>query len=357
VDSEKFDKVVLDLLYDELDELTRASAVRHMDHSGRAKALYSELRATREVGELPLVEPPPDLARRILEAEEQVRKGRPLRQRIGAVVSIVAGYAMRPQLAMAALLLLMLGSSLLLLRVKPGEPNSLLVTERGVPESDRESVAIPVQRAPEPAAAPEESPARASRRAEPPRDQEPPPRKKELDTSGAGRGPATGAFTDPLEEGSGSLGTRARAPMPPGTKASAAMDVAENPIGLGARDDDAVREELKAGGCAGDLAHHLAIAENPPSREAGQDATWAVAQCNEKLGRFGLAREGYRSLLGAPAYSDRARAALDALPEPVAASRPAPTPPAAAAPSAPAGTGDKAGAKTGEPPKAPATEP
>src|SRR6185436_12660293 len=89
-----------------------------------------------------LVDVPPDLERKILEAEARVRAGRPLSQRIGMLVSIVAGYAMRPQLAMAALLLLMLGSSLLFLRVKPGEPNSVQITERGVPESDREQFTV-----------------------------------------------------------------------------------------------------------------------------------------------------------------------------------------------------------------------
>src|SRR3954471_24324621 len=98
VDAEKFDKVVLDLLYDELDELTRASALRHVEQSGRAKALYTELRATREVGSLPLVEPPDDLEERILPAEKLARAERPLGQRLGTFVSIAASYAMRPQL-------------------------------------------------------------------------------------------------------------------------------------------------------------------------------------------------------------------------------------------------------------------
>jgi hypothetical protein len=118
LDSEKFDKVVLDLLYDELDELTRAAALRHIESSARARHIYSELRATREVGAVPLVEPPPDLTDRILDAERVARADRSLRSRIGSAVSILAGYAMRPQLAMAALLMLMIGSSLIFLRAR-----------------------------------------------------------------------------------------------------------------------------------------------------------------------------------------------------------------------------------------------
>src|SRR3712207_8517931 len=41
-----------------------------------------------------------------------------------------------------SLLLLVIGSSLLLLRGRPGEQKNVLVTERGVPESESESVLV-----------------------------------------------------------------------------------------------------------------------------------------------------------------------------------------------------------------------
>src|SRR5687768_996022 len=99
MDCEKFDRVVLDLLYAELDELTAASAKRHTEHCTRCRGILSELRATREVGSLPLVDPPEGLELKILEAERQARRGLPARQRVGRVISLLAGYAMRPQLA------------------------------------------------------------------------------------------------------------------------------------------------------------------------------------------------------------------------------------------------------------------
>jgi hypothetical protein len=37
----------MDLLYDELDELTTAAARRHMEQSARAREIYSHLKATR----------------------------------------------------------------------------------------------------------------------------------------------------------------------------------------------------------------------------------------------------------------------------------------------------------------------
>ncbi|MCA9645803.1 MAG: hypothetical protein KC492_34165, partial [Myxococcales bacterium] len=142
MDCEKFDRIVLDLLYEELDELTQAAAKRHMDQCSRCRPIATELRATREVGVLPMVDPPDELEQRILAAERTARKTLPFGQRVGRAVSVLAGYAMRPQLAMAALLLLLIGSSLLLLRAKPGETENISVTERGVPETEGPGIAI-----------------------------------------------------------------------------------------------------------------------------------------------------------------------------------------------------------------------
>src|SRR3954467_8258336 len=143
MDCEKFDRIVLDLMYGELDELTEAAAKRHIEHCSRCKGVSSGLRATREVGALALVDPPPGLELGILEAERRLNAKLPLKKKLGRGVSILAVYAMRPQLAMAALLLLMIGSSLFFLRARPGARDSVLVTERGVPESEVDHVVIP----------------------------------------------------------------------------------------------------------------------------------------------------------------------------------------------------------------------
>ena len=141
MDCEKFDRVVLDLLYEELDELTAAAARRHMDHCARCGPIGAGLRATREIGVLPAVSPPPGLRERILDAERSARAELSVRQRLGRTISVLAGYAMRPQLAMAAVLILMVGMSLMLLQPRPGSRDSARVTERGVPEMDTEALA------------------------------------------------------------------------------------------------------------------------------------------------------------------------------------------------------------------------
>src|SRR5450432_2330158 len=113
-----------------------------MEHCARCRSIGAGLRATREVGMLPLVDAPEGLELRILEAERHATELLPLGKRLGRGLSLLAGYAMRPQLAMAALLMLMIGSSLLFLRAQPGDREHVLVTERGVPESDNDSVAV-----------------------------------------------------------------------------------------------------------------------------------------------------------------------------------------------------------------------
>lgn len=343
MDSEKFDKVVLDLLYDELDELTRASAIRHIEQSRRAKGLYSELRATREVGTLPLVEPPEDLERRILEAEANARAERPLRQRLGTLVSIAASYAMRPQLGMAALLMLMLGSSLLLLRGKPGETSNVLITERGVQESEHETVTVvPVTpAAPEAKATAPSEGQRGTRMAapEPSRADGVPSEQKKKSAATTARSKTSLGYDD-----SAGAGSFAPAPLP-AAPAAAAPRAAEA-AGKGAAVDleaSARDEAAPSPGCAASLAHHEAVRANPPSPSEGYAATWEAAECYRELGSYAQARAAYQSLTLVPEYADRARRALSELPRPVA--------------DAPAATAtSRAAAKPAKKASAPATE-
>src|SRR5690606_7771141 len=82
-------------------------------------------------------------------AERQVHRGLPWKKRLARSVTIVGGYAMRPQLAMAALALLMIGTSLLFLRPKPGSHTSPVhVTQRGVPRAEPEQFVVPIEEAP-----------------------------------------------------------------------------------------------------------------------------------------------------------------------------------------------------------------
>jgi hypothetical protein len=131
MDCEKFENVMLDELYGELDELTSAAAKRHMAGCARCAALYSGLRATRRVAKLPVVEPPADLEARIFAATREAQKVVPLGGRVSRALSWAGSWAMRPQTAAAAVFMLMIGSSLFLVtnRRSASEPAAAVRVE------------------------------------------------------------------------------------------------------------------------------------------------------------------------------------------------------------------------------------
>lgn len=136
MDCEKFDTVTMDLLYGELDELSEAAALRHLHHCMRCRDIWGHLRTTRELAEIPLEEPPADLFENVIAAERKATKTLPVRERASRAISVLAEYAMRPQLAMAALLLLMIGSSLIFVRTGPADRGQVSVTELGTPTGE-----------------------------------------------------------------------------------------------------------------------------------------------------------------------------------------------------------------------------
>jgi hypothetical protein len=137
MDCEKFEETMLAELYDELDELTSAAAKRHVAGCARCAALIGGLRATRRVATVPLVEPPPDLELRILAATKNLHNVVPFKRRVGRAISWAGSWAMRPQTAMAAVFLVMVGSSLVFLRASRSKQElaaaPVTVMERGTP--------------------------------------------------------------------------------------------------------------------------------------------------------------------------------------------------------------------------------
>jgi hypothetical protein len=143
MDCEKFDEHVIDALYGELDELTAAALRRHVESCSRCAAIFANLKGAREGSTLPLEEPPDDLEDRILAAERAVVRSAPWPKKLMRAAAWAGSHAMRPQLAMAALFMFVIGSSLLLLRAKPGTFGPTSVSERGTPAAaeDRDTSA------------------------------------------------------------------------------------------------------------------------------------------------------------------------------------------------------------------------
>jgi len=306
MDCERFDRLVLDLLYEELDELTDASAKRHVEQCARCRGILAGLRATREVGSLPLVDPPAGLELAILDAERRARDELPLRQRLGRGVSVLAGYAMRPQLAMAALLLLAIGSSLMFFRARPGDRSSMSVTERGVPESDNDSVAV----------LPAASRGRADDAHGPPTVESTPEARKEQ-ALGARPAAAPAAELDQAESPGDSAFQAALAALRNGRYKEAREQFESVATRGGSEAPAAAFHAAEAArseqGCAEAARLFDQVPFQYPGTLAGYDATFQAAACYESLGDVEKARRNYQALLDEPNYGPRARSALDQL--------------------------------------------
>src|SRR3954470_17207616 len=136
MDCEKFEPLLLDELYEELDELTSAAVKRHVSGCARCSSVFAGMRGTRRLIGLPLQPVPVGLEDRILAAAREAQKVVPIQSRFQRSLSCVGRWAMRPQTAMAAVFLLMIGSSAFLLRAKRDatRSSSVSVTMEGTPE-------------------------------------------------------------------------------------------------------------------------------------------------------------------------------------------------------------------------------
>jgi TolA-binding protein len=357
MDCEKFDRIVLDLLYGELDELTEAAAKRHIEHCSRCKGVSSGLRATREVGALALVEPADSLELGILEAERRMTEKLPLGKRLGRAVSILAVYAMRPQLAMAALLLLMIGSSLFFLRARPSAQSSVLVTERGIPEMETEHVMIqpvPAPRelpvagtAPRPAGAKAEAVATRDRETEKPSEVSAAPTAAKADaTKGAASEGDALAAAEPTADSMDA----ATAAFQSGRYVEAQRRFEEIAARGGSEAPSAALQAVEAirrqGGCPAAAPRYQDVHVRYRDTSSGSEAAWQAGDCYRALGELSRARQSLEALLEVPEYRSRAQAALQELTareEQVASARKvkaavgaAPAAPPAATPTAPA---------------------
>jgi hypothetical protein len=374
VDCEKFDRIVLDLLYDELDELTSAAAKRHMEHCARCRGIGAGLRATREVGVLPFVEPPEGLELRILEAEQRATQLLPVGKRLGRGLSLLAGYAMRPQLAMAALLMLAIGSSLFFLRAQPGDREHVLVTERGVPESDNDPVSV-IQKAPEAARTPRPSPAAASPSPTAHADDGVARRERALDAKLEPRAATPAPFQEatpssPRASGADSLGAAADdKDLEGASQVTSDSDASYDAAMAAYRDGRYSEAQRRFGEIASQGGLHAANAalfevqalrmvSGCPSAaprfedvhahypgSVGNDAAWQAADCYRSLGEIARARQNYELLSADPSYKARAKEAIAELDQRVANQEAA----ARKAPAAAAAPAVKAAAKAAPP--------
>lgn len=302
MDCELFDKVVVDRIFGELEDLDSGAVQRHVAHCSRCRSIESALRATREVALLPTPELPEGFIDQVMALERSTRTRLPLQQRLGRTVSVLSGYAMRPQLTMGALLLLMIGSSLFLLRARPFDRELVHVTERGVPEGEIDAPA-PSRRV-ETWAAPSVLG---------------PPTKDTASSKSDPSLPATSASTQAADSGS-SLLAAARSAFRQGNYAEA-HELSERVIQLGGS-ETAQAALLSAtalardAGCAAALARFEALRSRHGRSAVGDEAAWNAAECHQSLGRFDRAKQLFEELRSSSTWGQRARERLRGDPKP-----------------------------------------
>ena len=142
-DCEKYEPLLLDELYEELDEVTSAAVKRHVSGCAHCGPILSGMKSTRRAvisAGLPMLELPAGLEDRILSSVKEAQKVVPIQSRAQRALSWAGSWAMRPQTAMAAVFLLMIGSSAFVLRARRGpgsgeQSAAVSVTEKGQPNA------------------------------------------------------------------------------------------------------------------------------------------------------------------------------------------------------------------------------
>ena len=310
MDCEHFDRVVLDWLYQELDDIETSASQRHLAHCNRCRNITSHLKASREVGLTPQEPVSDTLIGRVLEAEKAAHAALPLTKRLGRMVSVLAGWTMRPQLAMGALLLLMIGASLVFLRARPSERDLGSLTERGVPEqSPRSGVVLPGV------------PIDSTHRTEPIAESAQPVAAPTVETK-AQEGGAAGAQAKPVvltDVEAKERFEKAVANFRDGDYSDAKGEfeiLAQTTSSVAPHAAlFAARSTEQEQGCAVAIARYETISKSTATkmRTLSDEATWLGAECERRLKRWDSARSKYERLRSVPSYGARADQALRAL--------------------------------------------
>lgn len=377
MDCEKFEPLLLDELYEELDELTSAAVKRHVSGCARCTGILNGLRHTRErLDEWPPASVPEDLEAKILASVREAQKVVPLRGRAARALSLAGSWAMRPQTAMAAVFLLMIGSSAFLLRGnRAAEPSAAVsVTVAGEPASslaaaDHDSLddkaaaaahgaatAMPAPVAQAAPAAPMMANAERARTgteaADVPKPSAAKARATDVDVFGEGsnevamgraaKGEAIVADEAPAKAAAPAAEAKKSADAQDGMAAGMAAYRARNfadatrAFDAAASGGDAnaalwaAKSVRDGSGCAAAVTRFHAVATQAAGTWAGNEALLEEAKCQASLGQRDAARTTFTKLLGVPSHKERAQAALDEL-DAVAARKQATPPPAAAA--------------------------
>lgn len=280
---DEFDDLVLDVVYGDGDREARAAAEAHAASCERCGPLLARVADDRAQAALPYLDLPAGLEARVLERAfdgeqaDETPESSPWAW-LARWVSLAGGYAMRPQVAMAVLLMMMVGSSLLLLRARPAGPGAVKITQEGAPHSDE--AAPPPPAAARAAAAPSaEAPTEAAR--------EDAAYASAMDDYRAKRWPAAVRGFDIVASGGGANS------------------------GLAAL--YAARATRFASGCGAAIERFDAVASRYVGTPVAVEAMWDSAICYRELGNVDHARQLFTAMRRHASYAERAERELSTL--------------------------------------------
>ncbi|HXX69783.1 MAG TPA: hypothetical protein VEK07_21555 [Polyangiaceae bacterium] len=355
---EKFEAAMMEELFGDLDEVASRALRRHCSGCARCSATFERLRTTQALpSSRPLSEPPVTLQEPMLEAagpplraDGRSKRSPPsvaaLGRRFADIVSVAGNWAMRPETAMAALFLVMTGTSVLLLRGKSSRAPAnaaITVTEEGspAPSMSATSPQSPVEAPATTAAAPRASERYPGVASTVPPLHPPAPSddmrsltKAPASPPGSAARSAGSAHDVPIDalpaviSGSNAAASVASAAPVPSGEIATPYASALSAYQAGRFDDarrvfDAIasgdataelwaaRSVREERGCSAAIGRFDRVAQRATGTAPGWDALFEGARCRTALGDYAGARSRFEALANVDAYRDRVQAELD----------------------------------------------
>lgn len=367
MDCQKFEAAMTEELLGERDEIASATLRRHLAGCAACRAKVERLRAVRGVtSHGPLADRPVTLEDPILEPTGGGLRGVPsskmgqpssaaFARRFADGVSIAGNWAMRPETAMAALFLVMTGTSVLLLRGKSSRAPAnaeITVTEEGSPAPSASS-APPLQAvalesaaataatlaAPHPSErypaggqgllAPVRSPAPSDDphpAGKPPAPLPAPPGRPPLGAHDSPTDPSS-SLMSPGAAGAGAAGAGPSAVVPM-TEVAPPYAAALSAYQAGRFDDArrafdalapgdataelwAARSVREERGCSAAIGRFDRLAQRATGTPPGWDALFEGGRCRVALGDYAGARSRFEALANVDAFRDRVQTELE----------------------------------------------
>lgn len=310
MDCAKCDPLLIDELYGELDEVTSAAVRRHVAGCAQCSEAWRKISRGKELAGAISEQVPEGLETKILDAAKEAQKVVPIRSRGSRALSWAGSWAMRPQTAMAALFLLMIGSSAVYLGRGANPPMASQATSEGF--------AIERDRA-EQASAPALAEPAASALATTALPNAAPPPAEEFarakgSAAGAKREAAKEVAKDDLVLG---LAAQESKSAPKAPAAAPMKSMADNEAFGGSGSSGAsggtlaeARRTREQQGCPSAVSRYDAIAAQSPGTPEAATALFEAAKCYESFGDYSAARTRFQKLSGT-AYAAQAKAELD----------------------------------------------